>query len=281
MACAVVKQELDCARRIFRDHPGWPVIDVTGRAIEETAVIILESLKERDEARTPKNGGHRLRVRCTLCAEKARGGTRRAARRRSARGGRRARRPGRVLAPCSRVAREPRPRSRRLRPRRPSRRRPASSASAQPGAAPPRPRAVTPETCSSSPRRSTRCAGARFRVVALSDRPVDAHLTVTGAGPAASTPERHGGPPYFWMQRIEAPASGKWTATLTRDEACGGADNTLATRVVTVRAQSPAIPDSPLTRRSGRRAPRGRPRLREPLFGVDRVDVRGARSTRR
>jgi hypothetical protein len=45
-----VKQELDYARRIFREHPGWPVIDVTGRAIEETAVIILESLKERDEA---------------------------------------------------------------------------------------------------------------------------------------------------------------------------------------------------------------------------------------
>lgn len=45
-----VKAELDYARRIFRDHPTWPVIDVTGRAIEETAVIILESLKERDEA---------------------------------------------------------------------------------------------------------------------------------------------------------------------------------------------------------------------------------------
>ena len=44
-----VKQELDYARRIFADHPLWPVIDVTGRAIEETAVIILESLKERDE----------------------------------------------------------------------------------------------------------------------------------------------------------------------------------------------------------------------------------------
>ena len=43
-----VKQELDYARRIFRDHPGWPIIDVTGRAIEETAVIILEAL--RDEA---------------------------------------------------------------------------------------------------------------------------------------------------------------------------------------------------------------------------------------
>ena len=44
-----VKEELDFAQRIFRAHPGWPVIDVTGRAIEETAVIILESLKDRDE----------------------------------------------------------------------------------------------------------------------------------------------------------------------------------------------------------------------------------------
>jgi regulator of PEP synthase PpsR (kinase-PPPase family) len=44
-----VREELDYANRLFRDHPSWPVIDVTGRAIEETAVIILESLKERDE----------------------------------------------------------------------------------------------------------------------------------------------------------------------------------------------------------------------------------------
>ena len=45
-----VKEELDYAARLFRDHPHWPVIDVTGRAIEETAVIILESLKDRDDA---------------------------------------------------------------------------------------------------------------------------------------------------------------------------------------------------------------------------------------
>jgi regulator of PEP synthase PpsR (kinase-PPPase family) len=44
-----VKQELDYARQIFAEHPGWPVIDVTGRAIEETAVIILESLKDGDD----------------------------------------------------------------------------------------------------------------------------------------------------------------------------------------------------------------------------------------
>ncbi|MFO0679006.1 MAG: pyruvate, water dikinase regulatory protein [Polyangiaceae bacterium] len=45
-----VKEELDFAMKLFRSRPQWPVIDVTGRAIEETAVIILESLKERDES---------------------------------------------------------------------------------------------------------------------------------------------------------------------------------------------------------------------------------------
>jgi regulator of PEP synthase PpsR (kinase-PPPase family) len=45
-----VKEELEYASRVFKEHAQWPVIDVTGRAIEETAVIILESLKERDEA---------------------------------------------------------------------------------------------------------------------------------------------------------------------------------------------------------------------------------------
>jgi regulator of PEP synthase PpsR (kinase-PPPase family) len=44
-----VKAELEYAARVFKEHPQWPVIDVTGRAIEESAVIILESLKERDD----------------------------------------------------------------------------------------------------------------------------------------------------------------------------------------------------------------------------------------
>jgi regulator of PEP synthase PpsR (kinase-PPPase family) len=44
-----VKEELDYARQIFRDHPTWPVIDVTGSAIEETAVIVLEALRDRDD----------------------------------------------------------------------------------------------------------------------------------------------------------------------------------------------------------------------------------------
>ena len=44
-----VKEELAFASRLFAAHGSWPVIDVTGRAIEETAVIVLESLKERDD----------------------------------------------------------------------------------------------------------------------------------------------------------------------------------------------------------------------------------------
>lgn len=44
-----VRQELEYANELFRRHPEWPVVDVTGRAIEETAVIILEKIMERDE----------------------------------------------------------------------------------------------------------------------------------------------------------------------------------------------------------------------------------------
>jgi regulator of PEP synthase PpsR (kinase-PPPase family) len=54
-----VKQELDYANHIFGDHPKWPVIDVTGNAIEETAVIILESLGRRDDATDSARTGPR------------------------------------------------------------------------------------------------------------------------------------------------------------------------------------------------------------------------------
>jgi regulator of PEP synthase PpsR (kinase-PPPase family) len=42
----LVRQELDYAHSLFRAHPKWHVIDVTGKAIEETASVILEALKE-------------------------------------------------------------------------------------------------------------------------------------------------------------------------------------------------------------------------------------------
>ncbi len=43
-----VRAELAFARRMFADH-GWPVIDVTRRSIEETALAIVKLLDERRE----------------------------------------------------------------------------------------------------------------------------------------------------------------------------------------------------------------------------------------
>ncbi|RYE95065.1 MAG: hypothetical protein EOO75_00285 [Myxococcales bacterium] len=43
-----LREESESARQLFTRYH-WPVIDVTGRAIEETAVILLETMRERDE----------------------------------------------------------------------------------------------------------------------------------------------------------------------------------------------------------------------------------------
>mgnify|MGYP001572252076 CR=1 FL=1 len=48
-----VLAELEYADEIFADHPGWMVIDVSGRAIEETATIILEAIKDREDYTLP------------------------------------------------------------------------------------------------------------------------------------------------------------------------------------------------------------------------------------
>ncbi len=46
-----VRSELEYAHDIFRKHPEWHVVDVTNRAVEETATIILEYVKELEETR--------------------------------------------------------------------------------------------------------------------------------------------------------------------------------------------------------------------------------------
>ncbi|MEZ4287942.1 MAG: kinase/pyrophosphorylase [Polyangiales bacterium] len=46
-----VREELDYAQSIFDANQNWQIVDVTSRAIEETATIILEALKEREEER--------------------------------------------------------------------------------------------------------------------------------------------------------------------------------------------------------------------------------------
>ena len=44
---AHIDNEMNYAREIFRKHPNWPVIDVTNRAIEETAADIMRIYQER------------------------------------------------------------------------------------------------------------------------------------------------------------------------------------------------------------------------------------------
>ncbi len=44
---AHIEKEIDYSRSIFRKHANWPVIDVTSKAIEETAADILRLYKER------------------------------------------------------------------------------------------------------------------------------------------------------------------------------------------------------------------------------------------
>jgi regulator of PEP synthase PpsR (kinase-PPPase family) len=45
---AHIENEINYSREIFRKHPTWPVIDVTNRAIEETAADILRIYQERN-----------------------------------------------------------------------------------------------------------------------------------------------------------------------------------------------------------------------------------------
>jgi len=47
-----ILMELEYAHEIFRQNPTWPVVDVTSRAVEETATVILKIHDERSKTRT-------------------------------------------------------------------------------------------------------------------------------------------------------------------------------------------------------------------------------------
>ena len=95
-----------------------------------------------------------------------------------------------------------------------------------------------------SPERPIR--GELMRVLAISDHPIDAQLTVgPRSGSAATTRDRQGGPPYFWLAQVDAPKGGKWRATLTRDAACGG--GTVSSKDLFVGSDPLAPPPAPRT----------------------------------
>ncbi len=63
--------------------------------------------------------------------------------------------------------------------------------------------------------------GAPLRVVVAAEEPLEGELSLIApdGAVAASSHERHGGPPYFWFAEIASPAVGKWHAKLVRDGA--------------------------------------------------------------
>ena len=46
-----ISQEMQYAQQIFREHPSWPIMDITGKAVEETAADIMRIKKDRELAR--------------------------------------------------------------------------------------------------------------------------------------------------------------------------------------------------------------------------------------
>jgi hypothetical protein len=85
--------------------------------------------------------------------------------------------------------------------------------------------------------------GSPMTLVAVSDRAVDAQLVVTGGGATTIARERQGGPPYYWLAQLDAPTTGAWHVSLSREDACGGA--VLAKRDVLVSTGRIAIAPAP------------------------------------
>ncbi len=65
--------------------------------------------------------------------------------------------------------------------------------------------------------------GSPLRVVFAAEQAFDGELSLIAPDGkvAASTRERHGGPPYFWFAEVATPEAGTWRAKLARDGAAG------------------------------------------------------------
>jgi hypothetical protein len=65
--------------------------------------------------------------------------------------------------------------------------------------------------------------GAPLRVVFAAEKPLEGELSLIApnGSVAATSRERHGGPPYSWFAEVASPAAGTWHAVLARDHAPG------------------------------------------------------------
>jgi hypothetical protein len=86
--------------------------------------------------------------------------------------------------------------------------------------------------------------GAPLRVLVAAEKPLAGELSLIApdGSVGATSRERHGGPPYYWIAEVAAPAAGTWHATLARDGAPAGCGP--ITRDITVHAIKPPPPGS-------------------------------------
>jgi hypothetical protein len=80
--------------------------------------------------------------------------------------------------------------------------------------------------------------GAPLRVIVAAEKPITGELSLVApdGSVAASSRQRHDGPPYFWYVETNSPAAGTWHARLTTSQ-CGA-----ITRDIAVRADRPPPP---------------------------------------
>ena len=84
--------------------------------------------------------------------------------------------------------------------------------------------------------------GAPLRVLVAADQALDGEFTLIAPdrSVAVKSHERYGGPPYFWIAEVAAPAAGTWHASLVRDGAADGCRT--VTREIVVSAQKQPAP---------------------------------------
>ena len=81
--------------------------------------------------------------------------------------------------------------------------------------------------------------GAPLRVILAAEKPLEGELSLIApdGSVAATSRERHGGPPYFWFAEVASPAAGTWHAQLARDHA--PAECSTIRREIAVRGDQP------------------------------------------
>jgi len=84
--------------------------------------------------------------------------------------------------------------------------------------------------------------GAPLRVIFAAEKPLEGELSLIApdGSVAAKSSERHGGPPYFWLAEVAAPAAGTWHVALAREHA--PSECSTITRDIAVRADEPPRP---------------------------------------